>query len=75
MINAVQLLYNDASLEAEVEFLIKRLEILQTDPPGLDRSYNIDRYLSSFCKVSHNIMGNQGSYFVLILSLKESGSY
>ena len=48
----VQLLYNDSSLGVNIEFLIKRLEILQSDPPNLDRSYNIDRYLSSFCRVS-----------------------
>ena len=52
MINAVQLLYNDDSLDVDIQFLIKRLEILQTDPPKLERSYNIDRYLASFCKVS-----------------------
>ena len=51
MINAVQLLYNHDSLDVDIRFLIKRLEILQTDPPKLERSYNIDRYLASFCKV------------------------
>ena len=70
MINAVQLLYNDVSLEAEVEFLIKRLEILQTDPPGLDRSYNIDRYLSSFCKVSHRYYVEVRIIFNIVVSLK-----
>ena len=50
MINAVQLLYSDPTLGAKVEFLIKRLEILQTDPRDLARSYNIDRYLASFCE-------------------------
>jgi hypothetical protein len=29
-----------------------RLEILQADPPSLVRSYDIDRYLTSFCSVS-----------------------
>jgi len=53
MINAVQLLYNDESLDVDIRFLIKRLEILQTDPPKLERSYNIDRYLASFCKVRY----------------------
>ena len=48
----VQLLYSDPSLGSSVEFLIKRLEILQTDPANLSRSYNIDRYLASFCKVT-----------------------
>ena len=55
MINAVQLLYNDDSLDVDIQFLIKRLEILQTDPPKLERSYNIDRYLASFCKVTCNL--------------------
>ena len=48
----VQLLYSDENLDADVQFLIKRLEILQTDPPQLKRSFNIDEYLASFCKVS-----------------------
>ena len=55
MINAVQLLYNDDSLDVDIQFLIKRLEILQTDPPKLERSYNIDRYLASFCKVKYSL--------------------
>ncbi|KAK6643512.1 hypothetical protein RUM43_005022 [Polyplax serrata] len=49
MINAVQLLYNDDSLEFKVTFLLKRLEILHADPPKLQRSHDIDRYLSNFC--------------------------
>ena len=43
----VQLLYNDENLSADVQFLIKRLEILQTDPSNLKRSFNIDQYLES----------------------------
>ena len=58
MINAVQLLYNDDSLDVDIQFMIKRLEILQTDPPKLERSYNIDRYLASFCKVNSSEIHN-----------------
>ncbi|XP_023320697.1 A disintegrin and metalloproteinase with thrombospondin motifs 18 isoform X2 [Eurytemora carolleeae] len=50
IINAVELLYSDPSLGVNMKFLIKRLEILQADPPGLVRSYDIDRYLHSFCQ-------------------------
>ncbi|XP_049778621.1 A disintegrin and metalloproteinase with thrombospondin motifs adt-1-like [Schistocerca cancellata] len=49
MINAVQLLYHDPSLGRHVNFVLKRLEILHTDPPGLHRHHNIDTFLSSFC--------------------------
>nr|XP_022913950.1 A disintegrin and metalloproteinase with thrombospondin motifs adt-1-like isoform X2 [Onthophagus taurus] len=49
MINAVQLLYHDPSLGRPVNFLLKRLEILKDETPGLTRSPDIDRYLSNFC--------------------------
>ncbi|KAB0803859.1 hypothetical protein PPYR_00829 [Photinus pyralis] len=49
MINAVQLLYHDPSLGRPVNFLLKRLEILKEEAPGLSRPPDIDRYLSSFC--------------------------
>ena len=49
----------DRSLDERVEFLIKRLEILQADPPGLRRSYDIDRYLASFCKVIRLIVATE----------------
>lgn len=29
--------------------MLKRLEILHADPPKLQRSHDIDRYLSNFC--------------------------
>lgn len=45
----VQLLYNDDSLEFKISFVLKRLEILHTDSPQLQRSHDIDRYLNSFC--------------------------
>ena len=50
MINAVQLLYQDPSLGHRVDFVLKRLEVLATDPPGLIRPYDIDRFLTNFCK-------------------------
>lgn len=50
MINAVQLLYNDPSLGHQVDFVLKRLEVLEDDPPGLLRPYDIDRFLTNFCK-------------------------
>ncbi|XP_065167157.1 LOW QUALITY PROTEIN: A disintegrin and metalloproteinase with thrombospondin motifs adt-1-like [Atheta coriaria] len=49
MINAVQLLYHDPSLGRPVNFLLKRLEILKEETPGLSRPPDIDRYLSNFC--------------------------
>lgn len=49
MVNAVQLLYHDASLGWKVNFILKRLEILHSDPAGLTRSQNIDTFLSNFC--------------------------
>ncbi|CAG7828000.1 unnamed protein product, partial [Allacma fusca] len=50
MINAVQLLYQDPSLGHRVDFVLKRLEVLISDPPGLLRPYDIDRFLTNFCK-------------------------
>ncbi|KAK4884284.1 hypothetical protein RN001_000555 [Aquatica leii] len=49
MINAVQLLYHDPSLGRQVNFVLKRLEILKEETPGLTRPPDIDRFLSSFC--------------------------
>lgn len=50
MINAVQLLYQDPSLGHRVDFVLKRLEVLESDPPALVRPYDIDRFLTNFCK-------------------------
>ncbi|KAF4521806.1 hypothetical protein B566_EDAN012463 [Ephemera danica] len=50
MVNAVQLLYHDPSLGRAVTFVLKRLEVLHSEPVGLARSHDIDRFLSSFCK-------------------------
>lgn len=49
MINAVQLLYHDPSLGRRINFILKRLEILHSDPHDLRRSSDIDTYLSNFC--------------------------
>lgn len=49
MINGVQLLYHHPSLGHEINFVLKRLEILHNDPKGLRRSSDIDIYLNSFC--------------------------
>ncbi|CAH0552165.1 unnamed protein product [Brassicogethes aeneus] len=49
MINAVQLLYHDASLGRPVNFVLKRLDILKEEAPGLLRPPDIDRFLSNFC--------------------------
>lgn len=50
MVNAVDLLYHDPSLGRQINFILKRLEILHSDPEGLSRSNDIDRFLSNFCK-------------------------
>ncbi|CAH2003513.1 unnamed protein product [Acanthoscelides obtectus] len=49
MVNAVQLLYHDPSLGRPVNFVLKRLEIMKEDVPGLLRPPDIDRFLSNFC--------------------------
>lgn len=49
MINGVQLLYHHPSLGHEINFVLKRLEILHNDPKGLQRSSDIDVFLNSFC--------------------------
>lgn len=49
MINAVQLLYHHPSLGREINFVLKRLEILHKDPKDLRRSSDIDIFLNSFC--------------------------
>lgn len=45
----MQLLYHDPSLGRPVNFVLKRLEILKDESPGLARPPDIDRFLSSFC--------------------------
>lgn len=44
------MLYHDPSLGRQINFILKRLEILHSDPEGLTRSNDIDRFLSDFCK-------------------------
>lgn len=43
-------MYHDPSLGRHINFILKRLEILHSDPKGLSRSNDIDRFLSNFCK-------------------------
>lgn len=45
----VQLLYHHPSLGYRINFMLKRLEILHTDPKELRRSSDIDVFLNSFC--------------------------
>lgn len=49
MINGVQLLYHHPSLGKQINFILKRLEILHTEPKDLRRASDIDVYLNSFC--------------------------
>ncbi|RXG70384.1 A disintegrin and metalloproteinase with thrombospondin motifs 16 [Armadillidium vulgare] len=49
MVNAVQLLYNDPSLGHKIKYVLKRLELLYQDPPGLSRPHDIDLFLTKFC--------------------------
>ncbi|XP_055379928.1 uncharacterized protein LOC129611040 [Condylostylus longicornis] len=49
MINGVQLLYHHPSLGHQINFVLKRLEILHSDPKELRRSSDIDIYLNNFC--------------------------
>ena len=63
-------MYNDENLDVDVQFLIKRLEILQTDPPNLERSYNIDKYLASFCKVKDLKLRTTAPQLSVVLHLR-----
>ncbi|KAK7595026.1 hypothetical protein V9T40_001459 [Parthenolecanium corni] len=54
LINAVHLLYHDPSLGWVINFVLKRLEILHTDPVGLNRVHDIDKFLNSFCTWQHS---------------------
>lgn len=45
----MQLLYHHPSLGYRINFTLKRLEILHTDPKELRRSSDIDVFLNSFC--------------------------
>lgn len=42
-------MYHHPSLGHEINFVLKRLEILHNDPKGLRRSSDIDIFLNSFC--------------------------
>lgn len=43
------MLYHHPSLGYKINFVLKRLEILHTDPKELRRSSDIDVFLNSFC--------------------------
>ncbi|XP_037036544.1 A disintegrin and metalloproteinase with thrombospondin motifs adt-1 [Bradysia coprophila] len=49
LVNGVQLLYHHPSLGYQINFVLKRLEILHSDPKELKRSSDIDVFLNSFC--------------------------
>lgn len=55
MINGVQLLYHHPSLGHKINFVLKRLEILYTDPKDLRRSSDIDIFLNNFCSWQKNL--------------------
>lgn len=50
----MHLLYHDPSLGWVINFVLKRLEILHTDPVGLNRVHDIDKFLNSFCTWQHS---------------------
>lgn len=55
MVNGVQLLYHHPSLGHKINFVLKRLEILYTDPKDLRRSSDIDIFLNNFCSWQKNL--------------------
>ncbi|XP_037090795.1 uncharacterized protein LOC119111074 [Pollicipes pollicipes] len=50
MVNAMELLYDDSSLERKIRFVLKRLELLETAPAELEQQRDINAFLTSFCK-------------------------
>ena len=51
MMNAVQILYDDDSLEHRVNLAIKRLEVMGEDIKEYEESKNVQELLRDFCKV------------------------
>ena len=51
MMNAVQILYDDDSLEHRVNLAIKRLEVMGEDLKEYEESKNVQELLRDFCKV------------------------
>lgn len=49
MVNAVQLLYHDASLGRRVSFVLKRVQLLGAGTTAPTPSHDIDAYLGAFC--------------------------
>ncbi len=46
----MHLLYNDESLGYPIDVVLKRLELLESDPLGLTWPFDIDRLLTEFCE-------------------------
>ena len=56
MMNAVQILYDDDSLEHRVNLAIKRLEVMGEDLREYEESKNVQELLRDFCKVRQNFL-------------------
>ena len=53
MMNAVQILYDDQSLEHRINIVIKRIEVMKDDDlEEFKESTNVQELLRNFCKVS-----------------------
>ncbi|XP_043226943.1 A disintegrin and metalloproteinase with thrombospondin motifs adt-1-like [Amphibalanus amphitrite] len=50
MVNAMELLYDDSSLERKIRFVLKRLELLKTNKAELKQQRDINAFLTSFCQ-------------------------
>lgn len=51
MMNAVQILFDDEALGHKIRLVIKRLEVLNDEPEGLEMDQDIEKLLKNFCKV------------------------
>ncbi|PSN53910.1 hypothetical protein C0J52_02463 [Blattella germanica] len=74
----VQLLYHDPSLGRQVNFVLKRLEILHVDPANLQRPHDIDRFLSlapvaGMCTATSSCTVNEGRHFESVLGMRHDG--
>ena len=56
MMNAVQILYDDDSLEHRVNLAIKRLEVMGEDLKEYEESKNVQELLRDFCKIRQNFL-------------------
>ena len=55
MMNAVQILYDDDSIEHRVNLAIKRIEVMGEDLKEYDESKNVQELLRDFCKVKQSL--------------------